>query len=132
MASYCICHSGKKYNQCCELFHQGAKPTTALELMRSRYSAYAKGLADYIIKTTHPENPSYKKDHEQWKQEILRFCRHTEFRDLEIAEFIEGETESYVTFTAYMDQNHMDITFTERSRFLKENGEWLFRDSSYG
>lgn len=24
--------------------------------MRARYSAYAKGLVDYVVKTTHPEN----------------------------------------------------------------------------
>ena len=29
------------------------KPNTALELMRSRYSAYATGSADYILRTTH-------------------------------------------------------------------------------
>lgn len=137
MTQLCPCHSGKKYDQCCEPFHKGEKnPETALQLMRSRYSAYTISMADYIIQTTHPDNPSYKKDHQQWKRDILRFCNFTEFRDLEISEFSEsanGEScdEAYVTFTAYLDQNQQDTTFTERSRFLKVNGKWLYRDSSY-
>jgi SEC-C motif-containing protein len=131
MTTSCPCHSGKKYHQCCEPFHKGDNPLTALQLMRSRYSAYAKGLTDYIISTTHPDNPSCKKDHEQWKKEITLFCNFTEFRDLEISEFTDGEKEAYVTFTAYLDQNQQDTTFTERSRFLKEGERWLYRDSSY-
>lgn len=132
MSTLCPCHSGKKYADCCESFHQGVQnPQTALQLMRSRYAAYAKGLPDYIIKTTHPDNPSYKKDHAQWRKEISRFCHFTEFRDLEISEFTDGEREAYVTFTAYLDQNQIDTTFTERSRFLKEDGQWLYRESTY-
>ena len=32
-------------------------PPTAEALMRSRYSAYNKGLVQYVVDTTHPENP---------------------------------------------------------------------------
>lgn len=128
----CPCHSGKKYASCCQPFHNGQLPPDALALMRSRYSAYAKTLPAYIIATTHPDNPHYKKDHNNWLKELNHFCLNTEFRDLEIAEFIDGPAEAFVTFTAFLDQHQVDITFTEKSRFLKEpQGQWLYRDSQY-
>jgi SEC-C motif domain protein len=132
MTTLCPCHSGKEYADCCAPYHNGQQPPHALALMRSRYSAYAKGLTHYIIATTHPENPNYKKNHTEWLKELSTFCRYTEFRDLEIGEVIDGDKESFVTFTAFLDQNQVDITFTEKSRFLKEpNGQWLYRDSLY-
>ncbi len=45
----CPCGSGLKYKKCCQKYHKGALPSTALLLMKSRYSAYALGLADYIM-----------------------------------------------------------------------------------
>ena len=67
----CPCHSGKKYQECCQPYHTGKLPENALALMRSRYSAYALHLADYIMQTTHPHNRAYLSDKERWKKEIL-------------------------------------------------------------
>lgn len=51
----CPCGSGAGYATCCEPLHDGARDTaTAEELMRSRYTAYAMGLADYLFRTWHP------------------------------------------------------------------------------
>jgi len=47
----CPCGSGQKYKKCCKLFHNGKVAKNALELMRSRYSAYVVGDAKYIMKT---------------------------------------------------------------------------------
>ena len=63
----CPCGTGLRYSECCKPIHKGLREAAdAVELMRSRYSAYARSLVDYIIKTTHPDNPSYKKDRDQW------------------------------------------------------------------
>lgn len=51
----CPCESGKPYSQCCEVYHAGNPAPTAEALMRSRYSAYALGLEDYLLKTWHPD-----------------------------------------------------------------------------
>ncbi len=51
--SKCPCGSGKKYKICCFRLHKGLLAKNALELMKSRFSAYAVGDANYIIKTTH-------------------------------------------------------------------------------
>lgn len=51
----CPCGSGRGYDACCGPFHHGAAlPATAEALMRSRYSAFAAGLASYLLATWHP------------------------------------------------------------------------------
>ena len=76
----CPCHSQLPYEECCGKFHRGALPKNALELMRSRYSAYALGLVNYIIETTHTENPHYRRDFSSWKKELKVFCKQTRLR----------------------------------------------------
>lgn len=51
----CPYGSARPYAACCEPLHNGVRDAaTAEALMRSRYSAYAKGLADYLFRTWHP------------------------------------------------------------------------------
>jgi SEC-C motif-containing protein len=127
----CPCNSGKNYDHCCQPLHEGSFPESALSLMRSRYSAYALHQPEYIIHTTHPDNPHYKKNHSQWVQEILHFCQNTQFQKLEILEVIEGVDESYVTFNAHLLQNHQKINLIEKSHFVKEGKQWLYKDAVY-
>jgi len=55
METMCACGSGKMYGNCCKPYHAGsAKPPTAVELMRSRYSAFVYGAIDYLVATTLP------------------------------------------------------------------------------
>jgi SEC-C motif-containing protein len=123
----CPCHSGEKYKKCCHPYHKGIFPSNALKLMRSRYSAYALHLADYIIKTTHRNNPDCNDDIEQWKKSIRHFTQNTRFLGLKINEFLDGEMVAYVTFEASMDSGSLK----ERSRFLKENGKWLYESGEF-
>ncbi|MBJ7449651.1 MAG: hypothetical protein JHC93_04750, partial [Parachlamydiales bacterium] len=55
----CPCHSSLDYEKCCKPFHDGIPAPTALALMRSRYSAYALHLIEYIIATTHPTHTDF-------------------------------------------------------------------------
>jgi SEC-C motif-containing protein len=93
--------------------------------MRSRYSAYAYHLANYIIATTHPENPRFSRN----QQEILQFCQSTQFKGLQILDFQEKEEVATVTFAAYLLQNSKDASFCEKSLFCKVKGRWLYRDA---
>lgn len=122
----CPCGSEILYGNCCGRFHKGELPGNALELMRSRYSAYALNLGNYIIATTHPENPHYQTDLSAWKKTLQQFSKQTLFDKLTILEFIDGESEAFVTFRATMRQNRRDASFTEKSRFLKVHGRWLY------
>lgn len=118
----CPCCSGLAYKACCGPYHQGTPAPTAIALMRSRYSAYARGLFDYIIRTTHPKNPRYEKNLKKWAEEILHFSHETEFTKLEIV----GFGEDWVEFTAHMKQGGSPILLKEKSQFAKIDGKWLY------
>jgi len=99
----------------------------ALSLMKSRYSAYAADLPDYIIGTTHPDNPEFSEEKELWRNSIREFSRQTTFLDLKIIEQEEGEEEAYITFVATLSSGQLK----ERSRFLKVAGKWLYVDGIF-
>lgn len=128
VVNLCPCCSGKSYDKCCKRFHEGAMPENALQLMRSRYSAYVLNLPDYIVASTHPESPQYSENKFSWKRSISQFSRNSSFEKLEILDFKENKTVATVTFTAYLSQETRDATFTERSYFEKIGNQWLYRD----
>ena len=118
MSQSCPCHSGLDYQKCCEPFHLDKAPDSPLELMRSRYSAYALCLVDYIVKTTHS---SRRLD----LQAIEDFCKSTQFVGLEILDV----TEDTITFKALLTQGKIDTSFIETSFFTKENGKWVYHSA---
>ena len=121
--SWCPCGSGKKYKKCCQIYHKGARAKDALSLMKSRYSAYVANETGYIIKTTHKNSPYIS----QKRQEIVDFCKNTEFLGLEILEFIDDESEAFVTFKATLSSG---VLF-EKSRFLKDDGVWYYHSGEF-
>ncbi|MBI5272406.1 MAG: peptide deformylase [Chlamydiia bacterium] len=123
----CPCKSGNAYADCCQPFHKGKRPDTALQLMRSRYSAYALCLPAYIIHTTHPGSPQFCHDTAEWSKKISEFCTNTKFKNLEILYFQETASFATVTFTAHLAQDKKDTSFTEKSYFEKIKGKWLYR-----
>ena len=84
--------------------------------MRSRYSAYALGLVDYIQKTATEASLD---------EDIQLFCENTSFDGLEILEVEEGEEISFVTFKATLSQAGGDASFVEKSRFVKREELWV-------
>ncbi|OHD80108.1 YchJ family metal-binding protein [Sulfuricurvum sp. RIFCSPLOWO2_12_FULL_43_24] len=123
----CPCHSGKKYKQCCQPYHKGILPSNAEKLMRSRYSAFGLGLAEYIMATTHPDNIDFSDDKVNWKQSIMHFSENTRFLGLKITKFLDGEGEAFVTFEAMLDSGILK----EKSRFLKIEGKWLYESGKF-
>jgi len=88
--------------------------------MKSRYSAYALNQYKYIIKTDYNDIKDI--------QSIKDFSKNTTFNKLEIIKFIEGKDEAFVTFKAHLLNNNKDSSFTEKSRFIKENEIWFYVD----
>lgn len=123
----CPCFSGLSYEKCCKPFHEGKLAQNALELMRSRYSAYALNLAKYVIATTHPASPQYKEDRKKWVKQISEFSLHSKFQGLEVLSYHEDASVAVVVFVAKLMQNKQDVTFTEKSHFEKFRGRWLYR-----
>lgn len=124
----CPCCSKKFYAKCCKPYHEGKIPENAEVLMRSRYCAYAMGLTDYIMDTSHPDNPNYTEDKKAWKTEIAQFCKIAKFPGMKVIEFVDGDDTSFVTFNAFVTVGREDASFTEKSKFIKKDGRWLYLD----
>lgn len=116
----CYCGSKKEFSECCELYLSGiSKPSTALELMRSRYSAYVLGDGSYIVKTTTKEN-RYEDDLEL----IEEYAKSVTWLGLEILHV----EKNVVEFKAYYrDANGLKVQH-EKSNFICEDGIWLYKD----
>lgn len=55
-ASDCPCQSGLTFEQCCQRFITSASlPTTAEQLMCSRYTAYTLKNSEYLLRSWHPD-----------------------------------------------------------------------------
>lgn len=124
----CYCCSGKEFEDCCQPFIENlAKPKAAEELMRSRYSAYAVGAVEYLVKTTHP---SVRKFHDAGQ--IENWARSCDWQKLEIVSKTAGEAKDKVgtvEFKAYfLDENKEAQIHHENSNFRKELGKWFFVD----
>ena len=91
--------------------------------MRSRYTAYAIGDADYLVKTTHH---STRMDHK--KSDILAWSKSNNWNRLEI---LNASTNT-VTFNAfYTDQKGVTYVHFEKSTFVFENENWYYVEGEY-
>lgn len=97
-----------------------------MALMRSRFAGYALGLSEYVMDTTHPLGGAYEADRRAWEAAIGAFCQGSEFVGLEVLEASGGEREGWVTFRAGLKQGGRDVSFTERSRFVRDGERWLY------
>jgi SEC-C motif domain protein len=122
----CPCHSGKKYKRCCRPYHGGDAAPTPEALMRSRYAAYALGLADYVIDTTAASGPRARADRAVWTEEVLDFGRRTAFVGLVILGAGGEGDEGWVHFRAVLSEGGADVSFEERSGFVRTAGRWLY------
>jgi len=115
----CFCDTGLSFDNCCGLYlNQNQKAPSALDLMRSRYSAYATHNADYLLGTTYISERKYYS-----KPEILKWAVSNKWHKLEILSF----TENTVEFKAYfLDSNSKPQIHYEFSTFKFENGAWYY------
>lgn len=96
--------------------------------MRARYAAYAIGDVGFVIRTTHPDGPIAQDDRVAWKRELTEYCRATRFEGLTVLEHTidEAAGRATVTFTARLSQAGRDVSFTERSLFVREGARWAY------
>lgn len=124
----CPCCSGVAYSQCCEPFHKGkAVAKTTEELLRSRYSAFAKGEIDYIIKTHHSKTSKDLK-----RSEIESWSKGSEWHGMKVHQKEAGEAkdeQGVIVFQAQYTQDGKLQNHLEKSFFEKENGVWKFLDA---
>lgn len=118
----CPCLSGLPYEECCEPFHLGrVEAPTAERLMRSRYTAYARSLPEYLLRTWHPST----RPATLVLEEGVRWYR------LDILSRSRGgmlDTEGAVEFTASYRVDGISGRQHETSRFVREGGRWYYVD----
>lgn len=94
--------------------------------MRSRYSAYALHKARYILDTTHPDGPHYRRDGEAWRREVLDFCKRTRFEGLEVVSADAEGSVGRVLFVASLRQDGRAVPLREHSEFRRVDGGWAY------
>ncbi len=119
----CLCGSQVNYNACCQPYHDNKKrPDTAENLMRSRFTAYAKRNANYLLNTwdisKRPEEIDFSKEDVIWTK-------------LEIVSTKKGRTtdsKGLVEFKAYYESENEEYVMKEMSQFKKQAGQWMYMD----
>ncbi len=116
----CPCGSTILYTQCCGPYHTGAAIAPNAEaLMRSRYTAYVLGNADYLKATWHPSRfpPQFHLDDQP----------HTQWLGLKVKRYeLSEDSHALVEFIARYKINGRAHRLHEVSRFVREGGRWLY------
>ncbi|KUF13534.1 YchJ family protein [Streptomyces silvensis] len=121
----CPCGTSVRYEACCAPLHRGeAAAKTPAELMRSRFTAFARRDEAYLLRTWHPRT----------RPPRVEFDPAMRWTGLDIEETTDGtafHTTGTVTFRArYTDGGRPD-TLHERSRFERVDGAWVYVDGDF-
>ncbi|OBK22881.1 hypothetical protein A5634_06805 [Mycobacterium asiaticum] len=122
----CRCGSRRSYAACCGPLHAGIangepRAETALALMRSRFSAFTLGATEYLLATWHPST----------RPSRLALDGDVTWRRLQIVDTEAGgpdDATGVVEFRAQYERDGRRHIMRERSRFVRENGRWLYVD----
>ena len=122
----CPCGLGVAYESCCGCYHAGSLhllTPTPEALMRSRYSAYAMGLRDYVLDTWHA---STRPTH------MERFDSGVKWLGLTVKRaWTTSSDEGCVEFVARNKPpgGGPAERLHELSRFLRVEGRWQYVDA---
>jgi SEC-C motif-containing protein len=113
MMTLCPCQSGKSLTFCCLPIIEGKQHAkTALELMRSRYSAFALDKRQYLIDSWHTD----------YKPKLMEIDPSIKWVKLEIIE----SNSTMVHFRAYSLINDQLSLLEEKSHFERIHNQWFY------
>lgn len=125
----CYCGSNIAYADCCKPFIEMlSKPETPEQLMRSRYSAYAQGLTDYIARTMSGKalQGFDRIGAKNWAQSVIWLGLTV------IKAYNQNSTQGFVEFSAkFMSKNHILQEIHELSEFELRNDRWFYIDGQH-
>ena len=121
----CPCNSDLPYKQCCGPFHaatraglgEGPFAPTPEALMRSRYSAYALGLIDYLLATWHASTSPGELE-----------LSPVKWLGLEVLHAAASTDAGVVEFVARYKVDGRASRMHEVSRFVMEGQRWFYID----
>lgn len=123
---FCPCQSGRRYGDCCGPLLAGRREAvTAEQLMRSRYTAFARGDREYLLRTWDPAT----------RPASVEIDPSLRWRRLQVLECIDGEpgdTEGRVRFAAHYRRAGDRGTLAELSSFRRLQGRWVYVDGVIG
>lgn len=123
----CACGRERPEADCCGAFLEGrATPATAEDLMRSRYTAYARGQVDYLVATHDPATLT-----KEGRQAIARAAASTKWQMLNVLGTERGgpeDEEGLVRFEARYTVGGRAHMLRELSRFRRIEGRWFYVD----
>ncbi|RUR41248.1 zinc chelation protein SecC [Vreelandella populi] len=127
MKKSCPCGTGLSTEVCCGRYHHGETAPTPEALMRSRYSAFAFGLTDYLLATWHIST----------RPDELLPDPHTQWKGLSIIKEIPDVQKApsqantgYIHFRAYFKERARWHRLEENSRFVFEGCRWWYIDGT--
>ena len=123
----CPCGTGRTYAVCCGRYHTGEAAPDAEALMRSRYSAFVTGNADYLRATWHPDTRP-----DEFGLDAPGAPRTT-WLGLSVKQHrVTGPETAEVEFVArYRVGGGSAVRLHERSRFVRIDGRWLYVDDEH-
>ncbi|MET9815787.1 MULTISPECIES: YchJ family metal-binding protein [unclassified Streptomyces] len=117
----CPCGLPEAYEACCGRFHSGsAAASTAEALMRSRYCAFVRGDAGYLLRTWHPRT----------RPGTLELDPRMRWTGLEILGAQDGSA-FHSTGTVEFRASYRGGSLHERSRFERVDGAWVYVDGEF-
>ncbi|WP_438855816.1 YchJ family protein [Agromyces sp. M3QZ16-3] len=117
----CPCGSGNAYGECCGPLLAGGAAPTAVQLIRSRYTAFVVGDRAYLLATWHPST----------RPEHLELDPELRWRSLEIVRTERGgplDRDGIVEFAARYVHDGQRGVQRETSRFVRED-RWRYLDA---
>ena len=114
----CPCLSGLSYDECCERFHTGSTALTAEALMRSRFSAFALSLPEYLLETWHVST----------RPSTLQLDADLQWYRLDVIATASGnphDPTGTVQFEAFY-RGASSGSQRENSSFVREHGRWFY------
>lgn len=123
----CPCHSNLPYASCCQPFHEGrALPERPEQLMRSRYAAFALGLASYLIDTLAPAHPDRQTPEAAHVRELASIKDVRRFMGLRVyGDWVDGDR-GEVLFAAKLFERGQNVGIVELSSFARGEGRWRY------
>lgn len=116
-AAVCTCGSGHAYLHCCGRWHDGEAAPTAEALMRSRYVAFAMCNEPYLLQSWHATT----------RPASVEFDSALKWLGLSIkAAHTEGDHATVEFIARYRVGGGSAARLHERSRFVREQGRWLY------
>jgi SEC-C motif-containing protein len=128
-SSECPCGSDRAYGECCGPLLAGEREAAdAVALMRSRYTAFATGQAEYLLRTLHATHEGRTEPVDEVLRGLRRACRLLKFRGLAILDSAppDAQGRAQVLFLARVFEAGKDISFVERSDFLHDGAGWRY------